>query len=134
MLARQGYGVLLYDERGRGDSKGAHDALGWTWKHDVAGALEWLKQRPDIDPQRIGGLGLSTGAEALVQAAAERRDLRAVVADGVTGRTLAETARVTGAIERVYWAGLYGSNGVLTASGPPQTSASSSGACAHRRC
>jgi dienelactone hydrolase len=118
MLARHGYGVLLYDARGRGKSQGAPDALGWMWKHDVAGALQWLKQRPDVNPQRIGGLGLSTGAEALVQAAAERRDLHAVVADGVEGRNLTETARVTGALDRVYWAGLYAANRVLTASRP----------------
>jgi hypothetical protein len=119
MLARHGYGVLLYDERGRGESQGAPDALGWSWKHDVAGALEWLEQRPDVDPERIGGLGLSTGAEALVQAAAERRDLHAVVADGVEGRIMAETARVTGPVDQVYWAGLYGANRVLSASAPP---------------
>jgi hypothetical protein len=118
-LARRGYGVLLYDERGRGESQGAPDALGWTWDHDVAGALHWLKQRPDVDPHRIGGLGLSTGAEAIVQAAAERGDLHAVVADGLEGRNLAETARATGPVDMVYWAALYGANRVLTASAPP---------------
>jgi hypothetical protein len=119
MLARQGYGVLLYDARGRGHSQGAPDALGWTWQHDVAGALTWLKQRPDVDPQRIGGLGLSTGAEALVQAAAERHDLHAIVADGVEGRTLTENARVTGPIDLAYWASLYTANRILTAAPPP---------------
>jgi dipeptidyl aminopeptidase/acylaminoacyl peptidase len=86
MLARHGYGMLLYDERGRGESQGAPDAARWTWQDDVAGALQWLKHRPDVDPRRIGGLGMSTGAEALVQAAAQRRDLHAIVADGVEGR------------------------------------------------
>jgi fermentation-respiration switch protein FrsA (DUF1100 family) len=90
MLARAGYGVLVYDARGRGESEGDPEGMGWTWQRDVAGALAWLKARPDVDPARIGGLGLSTGAEVLLQAAAQRHDLRAVVADGTEGRSLGE--------------------------------------------
>jgi dienelactone hydrolase len=119
MLARHGYGVLLYDARGRGASEGAPDAIGWTWRKDVAGALTWLEHRPDVDPQRIGGLGLSTGAEAVVQAAAQRGDLHAVVADGVEARTTTEAARVAGPTDVPYWAGFYGASRVLTGSAPP---------------
>lgn len=119
MLARAGHGVLLYDARGRGDSEGAPDAIGWTWQRDLAGAVAWLEHRPDVDPARIGGLGLSTGAEAVVQAAAERGDLRAVVADGVEARTTTEAARVAGPTDVPYWAVLYAANRVLSASSPP---------------
>jgi len=83
----------LNPQGGRGESQGAPDAIGWTWRRDVAGALRWLERRPDVDPARIGGLGLSTGAEALLQAAAERDDLHAVVADGAEARNVAEAAR-----------------------------------------
>lgn len=31
LLARNGYGVLLYDARGRGESGGRTDGMGWTW-------------------------------------------------------------------------------------------------------
>jgi alpha/beta superfamily hydrolase len=119
MLARHGYGVLLYDARGRGASDGAPDAIGWTWQKDVAGAIAWLEHRPDVDPAKLGGLGLSTGAEALVQAAAERGDLHAVVADGVEARSTTEAGRVAGPTDIPYWAVLYGANRVLTASSPP---------------
>jgi alpha/beta superfamily hydrolase len=118
MLARRGYGVLLYDERGRGESQGAPDAIGWTWRRDVAGALRWLERRPDVDPARIGGLGLSTGAEALLQAAAERDDLHAVVADGAEARNVAEAARVAGPTDVPYWTALYAATRVLTATAP----------------
>jgi dienelactone hydrolase len=91
MLARAGYGVLLYDARGRGASEGDPEGMGWTWQRDVAGALAWLKARPDVDPHRIAGLGLSTGAEVLLQSEAERSDLRAVVADGTEGRSLGDS-------------------------------------------
>jgi hypothetical protein len=96
MLARAGYGVLLYDARGRGGSEGDPEGMGWTWQRDVAGALAWLKARHDVDPDRIAGLGLSTGAEVLLQAAAQRHDLHAVVADGTEARSLGE-ARELGA-------------------------------------
>jgi pimeloyl-ACP methyl ester carboxylesterase len=119
MLARHGYGVLLYDARGRGDSEGAPDAIGWTWQKDLSGAITWLEHRPDVDAAKMGGLGLSTGAEALVQAAAERRDLHAVVADGVEARSTTEAARIAGPTDVPYWAALYVANRVLTASSPP---------------
>ncbi len=73
MLARHGYGVLLYDARGRGESEGSPNAQGWTWQADVSAALDFLSQRKDVDPGRIGGLGLSTGADVLLEASAKDR-------------------------------------------------------------
>ena len=82
MLARHGYGVLLYDARGRGESDGSPNGYGWDWAKDVAGALAFLERRDDVDPERIGAVGLSTGADVLIEVAAQRRDLAAVVTDG----------------------------------------------------
>ena len=31
LLVRHGYGVLLYDARGRGKSEGTQNAFGWGW-------------------------------------------------------------------------------------------------------
>jgi pimeloyl-ACP methyl ester carboxylesterase len=92
MLARAGYGVLLYDARGRGRSEGAPDAYGWTWTHDVDGAIAFLHAR---GIRHIGALGLSTGADVLVQVAAHRHDLRAVVADGATAESPADVAKIS---------------------------------------
>jgi len=94
MLARAGYGVLLYDARGRGQSQGAPDAYGWTWGRDVDAAVTWLEHRHDVRDGRIGALGLSTGADVLIEAAARRHDIRAVVADGATTRSTADAAKV----------------------------------------
>jgi hypothetical protein len=96
MLARHGYGVLLYDARGRGKSEGAPNDYGWGWPKDVAGALGFLKRRPDVDPRRIGALGLSTGADVLVQAAATRHDIAALVADGTAAGSFEDWARLRG--------------------------------------
>jgi alpha/beta superfamily hydrolase len=60
ILARHGYGVLIFDPRGTGESEG--DPYRWGGERDVKAALNYLRGRPDVDPQRIGGLGLSLGA------------------------------------------------------------------------
>ena len=98
MLARAGYGVLLYDARGNGESEGRHDAMGWTWEQDVAAAVDFLLRRPDVRG-RIGALGISTGAEAVRQAAARDDEIAAVVSDGAIARNLAETRQLAGAEE-----------------------------------
>lgn len=90
LLASHGYGVLLFDARGTGRSEGSPNGWGWGWQHDVDGALAFLQHQPDVDPARLGGLGLSTGADVLIEVAATNRSLRAVVADGATGRSFAD--------------------------------------------
>jgi fermentation-respiration switch protein FrsA (DUF1100 family)/uncharacterized membrane protein HdeD (DUF308 family) len=90
LLASHGYGVLLYDARGTGRSQGSPNGYGWNWGRDVSGALAFLGRQPDVDAQRIGGLGLSTGADVLLETAADDERLRAVVTDGATGRSIAD--------------------------------------------
>ena len=89
MLARHGYGVLLFDRRGEGRSEGGGNMLGWGGDKDIA-AVDRLKRRPDVDPDRIGGLGLSVGGELMLEAAAKDPDLAAVVSDGAGARHFRE--------------------------------------------
>jgi uncharacterized protein len=96
LLGRHGYGVLLYDARGRGESEGAQNSYGWGWPKDVAGALAFLKARDEVDPARIGALGLSTGADVLVQVAGAGTDLKAVVADGTFAGSFEDQQRILG--------------------------------------
>ena len=88
MLARQGYGVLALDQRGHGESGGKTNRLGWQGTADVGAAIAFLQAQPQV--KRIGGLGLSMGAEALLGAAADYPALAAIVADGATRRDLDE--------------------------------------------
>jgi uncharacterized protein len=90
MLAAHGYGVLLFDRRGEGESDGDFNALGWGGDADIKAAVSLLESRADVDPARIGGLGLSVGGEMMIEAAAEDRRLRAVVSEGAGARSLAE--------------------------------------------
>jgi len=90
MLVRHGYGVLLLDRRGEGDSDGDFNARGWGGEPDLRAAVAYLRSRPDVERGRVGGLGLSVGGEMLLQAAAHDRGLRAVVSDGAGNRSVAE--------------------------------------------
>ena len=90
MLAAHGYGVLLFDRRGEGASEGEGNMFGWGGERDVFAALDFLESRPDVDPERIGGLGLSVGGELMLQAAAQDERLAAVVSEGAGTRTIFE--------------------------------------------
>ena len=89
MLVRHGYGVLVFDRRGEGTSQGDPNALGWGFDKDLKGALAYLRSR-GVDPDRIGGLGLSVGGEALLQTAAETTAIKAVVSEGAGARSVRE--------------------------------------------
>jgi pimeloyl-ACP methyl ester carboxylesterase len=87
-LAQHGYGVLLLDLRGHGNSEGKLWLYGWQGHLDVLGALAYLQNRPDVNPNRIGAVGLSAGAEAVLHAAAVNDQIKAVVSDGADYRVL----------------------------------------------
>jgi hypothetical protein len=90
MLARHGYGVLLFDRRGEGESDGDFNAFGWGGDADLVAAIDFLGRRSDVHPAQIGGLGLSVGGEMLLETAAEDPRLRAVVSEGAGIRSLRE--------------------------------------------
>jgi hypothetical protein len=101
MLARHGYGVLLFDRRGEGESEGDPNALGWAGERDVNAAVAFLQSRPDVDPERIGGIGLSVGGEMMIEAAAESQGLRAVVSEGAGIRSIREALAIPDSRKRL---------------------------------
>jgi fermentation-respiration switch protein FrsA (DUF1100 family) len=90
MLVRHGYGVLLFDRRGEGESEGDPNAFGWAMDRDLKAAAAFLRHRPEVEPKRIGGIGLSVGGEMLIQTAAESTAFKAVVSEGAGARSLRE--------------------------------------------
>ena len=90
MLVRNGYGVLVLDRRGEGASDGDFNSLGYGGVPDVLAAARYLRERPDVRGDRVGGLGLSVGGELLLEAAAQSTDLRAVVSEGAGLRSYRE--------------------------------------------
>jgi hypothetical protein len=89
MLARHGYGVLVYDARGSGLSGGRPENIGWTWPRDVEAALDYVAKQRTVT-KGIGALGLSTGAEVVLTSAAQDNRIKAVVAEGTQARTIKE--------------------------------------------
>jgi dienelactone hydrolase len=72
-------------------SQALSNAFGWQWDRDVHGAVSYLSRR---GIERIGLLGLSTGAEAVVAEAATDMRVDAVVFDGLHGRTAADASHL----------------------------------------
>ncbi len=100
MLARHGYGVLALDNPGNGESDGHSNGLGDNAQPGLAAGLDYLARRPDVDPERIAGFGLSLGGEVLLEAASRDRRLAAVVSDGATRPMDADAVMHPGTLER----------------------------------
>ena len=109
LLARHGYGVLVFDRRGEGESEGDPNLFGWEGERDVHAAVEFLRNRPEVDPDRIGGIGLSVGGEMMIAAAAESDALRAIVSEGASARSVRDIVANPGTT----WSDVLG-NGVAT--------------------
>jgi dienelactone hydrolase len=102
VFAAAGLAVLVYDNRGWGDSEAApgqprHEIDPWVQVGDYRHAITYAQNRSEVDPDRIGVWGTSfSGAHAYVVAAMDRR-VKAVVTQApfVSGRaTYANLARV----------------------------------------
>lgn len=98
-LARRGYVVLAPDARGFGER--AADGMGCAWAMtaglllgkvlvglrvwDAMRAIDYLQARPEVDPTRIGCLGLSWGGTHTMYTAALDERIRAAVISGAFG-------------------------------------------------
>lgn len=91
VLHRNGFGALLVDARGHGDSDGAAMDFGWYGDLDVGAGVEYLATRDDVDSDRIGAIGFSMGGEEVIGAATNPL-IAAVVAEGATARTASDKA------------------------------------------
>lgn len=80
MLYHHNYNVLVFDFRGHGQTKGKC-TLGFNETKDLAGAVNYLGTREDIDHNKIGVLGCSMGANVAIIGAATDPRIKAVVAD-----------------------------------------------------
>ena len=123
MLARHGYGVLIFDRRGEGESDGDPNPYAWDGgEKDLLAAVDLLRGRRDVKPGRIGGIGLSVGGETFLQTAARSADVQAVVSEGATARSGGELDSVPGspwvqvALNRIITAG----TAVFSNSSPPE--------------
>ncbi len=77
-LARAGFGVLLFDWPGHGESQGSIQ-MGAAERFALKAALDWLTRRPEVDASRIGALGVSMGGYILAQVAADDARVKAAI-------------------------------------------------------
>ncbi len=82
-LARHGATVVLLDLAGHGASRRPFDRA--ALDGDVRTALAHLRGRPGVDPARVGLLGHSLGASAVLRRAAADPDVAATVASSTGG-------------------------------------------------
>jgi len=122
MLADHGYGVLLFDRRGEGESEGDPNLLGWQGERDIHAAVQFLQRQPDVDQQRIGGIGLSVGGEMMIEAAAESKALKAIVSEGASERSVRDHVANPGTkLDQVVGYGLFTAAAALwTSDLPPE--------------
>jgi fermentation-respiration switch protein FrsA (DUF1100 family) len=80
-LHRAGFNILTYNMRARAGSGGEYVTLGVYEQKDLISALDYLCARRDVDPQRIGALGMSMGGAVVILAAAQDQRIKAVVDD-----------------------------------------------------
>lgn len=78
-LHEAGYTLLFVDARSHGLSDGDSFSSMPRFAEDAESALAWLRQHPEADPQRIGLIGHSVGAAAVLLAASRTVGLGAVV-------------------------------------------------------
>lgn len=81
-LVEAGFGTLLYDARATAESEGELRSLGWQDPADVAGAIAYLNQRQEVNPEHIGVVGCSMGAQVALRSAAQMPEIDAIWADG----------------------------------------------------
>lgn len=88
---RAGFGQLLLDFSGRGESQGDVITLGLREAGDLRSAVEFLAGRPEIDASRLYLAGRSMGAVAAVLAVDQGAAVRALVLDS----PYSDLARIT---------------------------------------
>lgn len=90
ILTEQGYGALLFDFRGHGESEGDLVTIGDHEQRDLSAAIDFVASQPGVS--NIGAIGFSMGAATLAQVAAQDDRLGAVVIEAAFS-TLAEEIR-----------------------------------------
>ena len=98
-LTRNGVAVLRYDDRGVGGSTGSvSEATTEDFARDVLAAVDFLKNRSDIDPERIGLIGHSEGGIVAPLASSMSDDVAFMVLVAGTSVSGAEILMEQGAL------------------------------------
>ena len=76
----EGYGALMLDLRNSGESDGDTTYFGEKEWHDVEGAVNYLRTRPEVNMDALGIMGRSMGGYVVIRAQAELQIFKFVIA------------------------------------------------------
>jgi dienelactone hydrolase len=81
-FASGGFVALVIDHRFWGESDGGthNQIIPYEMLQDIRNAITWLAKQLEVDPNRIGGWGVSLGGGHMLHLAAFDRRLKAIVA------------------------------------------------------
>ncbi len=85
-LNRAGYNILIFDFRASGQSEGSFITFGSKEQADLEGAVQYLKNRKDIDAERIGVLGFSMGGAVALMKSGDLPEIKAIVINSTYAR------------------------------------------------
>ncbi|HWV15003.1 MAG TPA: alpha/beta fold hydrolase [Cellvibrio sp.] len=86
LLLAAGYGVLLYDLRNHGESSGKINVFNRMeiYQSDLSQVVNYLKQKPEVNPGKIAVVGISLGAFTTLNSSTETlNDFAALWLDGL---------------------------------------------------
>lgn len=79
-LHNGGYNLVAYDSRSHGMSAdGGPASFGFHEANDILGAIRYLRGREDVDKEKIGIIGFSMGANAVLYALPHATDIKAAL-------------------------------------------------------
>jgi len=76
-----GYNTLTLDFRGCGESEGKTTSVGYWEVEDLLGAVDFIKSRPEVDPEKICVYGYSMGGAVAILAAEREPAIKAIITD-----------------------------------------------------
>lgn len=79
-LNQRGFGIFMFDMRGRGDSPAAISSAGYFERFDLQGASDYLVSQ-GIERNRIGVLGFALGGAVALLAGSNPNNFAAVISD-----------------------------------------------------
>jgi pimeloyl-ACP methyl ester carboxylesterase len=85
-LYNEGYALMLFDARGHGESDPYPTPSGIMFRDDVIAALDYARQRKDIDLDRIAIFSYSIGAFGSTLAMAQDSRIKVIVTDSMPVR------------------------------------------------
>jgi dipeptidyl aminopeptidase/acylaminoacyl peptidase len=103
ILARHGYGFLVYDSRASGESDGDITTSGDRERRDVTAALDFVTTQPGVDPRRVALLGHSVGGTSVALVAASDPRVRAAILCPVWTSLEDETKYKSGRLGPLTW-------------------------------